>query len=132
MDAEESRSCPSIEANVQQQSRPSIPKRERRSHPRQPVDSRATVILVKSGSSLPGQILDLSVGGCCIRTDDKFQLGIYTRVEAEFCLQGMTFLLGGVIQSIHDSHSLGIRFLDVSRRKLDQLEQLIAEITQTP
>jgi hypothetical protein len=59
-------------------------------------------------------------------------VGIYTRVETEFLLEGLPFRLGGVIQAIHDRNRrlIGIRFLDVSARKREQLEQLIQEIEQ--
>jgi hypothetical protein len=57
-------------------------------------------------------------------------VGIYTRVEAEFRLEGLPFRLGGVIQAIHDRNTVGIRFLDVSERKLAQVAQLIDEIEE--
>jgi hypothetical protein len=59
-------------------------------------------------------------------------VGIYTRVETEFRLGGLPFRLGGVIQSVHDRdrRNVGIRFLDVSARKLEQVEQLIEEIEE--
>ncbi len=100
----------------------------RRAQVRHEVDTTATILLIKSGSRLSGHILDLSAAGCRIRSDERFPVGIYTRVEAEFNLEGMPFLLGGVIQSIHDPHNVGIRFLDVSQRKREQVDQLIAEI----
>jgi hypothetical protein len=55
-------------------------------------------------------------------------VGIYTRVEAEFRLEGMPFRLGGVVQAIHDRRHVGIRFLDMSSRKREQLELLIEDI----
>jgi c-di-GMP-binding flagellar brake protein YcgR len=107
-------------------------KRERRTQSRHEVDTTAVIFLINVGSKLSGRILDLSVGGCRIRTDERFPVGIYTRVETEFLLEGLPFRLGGVIQAIHDRNRLliGIRFLDVSARKREQLEQLIQEIEQ--
>ena len=105
-------------------------KSDRRAQARHPVDTTATVLLVKSGSKLRGHILDLSMSGCGIRSDERFPVGIYTRVEAEFRLEGLPFLLAGVIQAIHDPHNVGIRFLDMSPRKREQVEQLIAEIAK--
>jgi c-di-GMP-binding flagellar brake protein YcgR len=79
-----------------------------------------------------GRINDLSVSGCRIHTENAFPVGIYTRVETEFNLEGLPFRLGGVVQAIHDRdrHSVGIRFLDMSDRKREQVEQLIDEIEQ--
>lgn len=105
-------------------------KHDRRTQARHHVDTTATILLVKGGSKLRGHILDLSMSGCRIRSDERFPVGIYTRVEAEFRIEGLPFLLAGVVQAIHDSHNIGIRFLDMSPRKLEQVEQLIAEIAK--
>ncbi len=105
-------------------------KRERRAQSRHEVDTSAVIYLVNVGSRLHGRIVDLSLGGCRIRTDERFPVGIYTRVEMEFRLEGLPFRLGGVIQSIHDRRQVGLRFLDVSDRKRAQVEQLIEEIEE--
>jgi hypothetical protein len=96
------------------------------------VDTSAVIFLVNVGSKLSGRILDLSVGGCRIRADERFPVGIYTRVETEFRIEGLPFRLGGVIQAVHDRDRrlVGIRFLDMSSRKREQLEQLIEEIEE--
>jgi hypothetical protein len=105
-------------------------RRERREGAREAVDTSAVIFLVNVASRLSGRILDLSVGGCRIRTDERFPVGIYTRVETEFRLEGLPFRLGGVIQAIHDRNTVGIRFLDMSSRKREQIEQLIEEIEE--
>jgi c-di-GMP-binding flagellar brake protein YcgR len=105
-------------------------RRDRRSQTRHEVDTRATILLVKIGSTLRGRIVDLSLSGCRIRTDDRLPVGIYTRVETEFHLEGLPFRLGGVIQVIHDRCTVGIRFLDLSERKRQQVLELIGEIEQ--
>jgi c-di-GMP-binding flagellar brake protein YcgR len=102
--------------------------RERRAQSRYAVDTSAAIILVHSGSRLSGRILDLSLGGCRIRTDERFKVGIFTRIETEFLVEGLPFRLSGVIQAIHGPQLAGIRFLDVSERKRAQLLQLIMEI----
>lgn len=107
------------------------PPPERRSHNRLTVDDSSTIILVKIGSRLTGRIVDISIGGCRIRCQERFPVGIYTRVETEFRIEGLPFRLGGVVQAIHDHQTVGIRFLDTSSRKREQLEQLIEEINET-
>jgi hypothetical protein len=57
-------------------------------------------------------------------------VGIYTRVETEFHLEGLPFRLGGVIQAIHNRNMVGIRFLDLSERKRQQVLDLIDEIEE--
>jgi len=106
------------------------PPPERRTTSRHTVDDTALVILVKVASRIAGRIVDLSLGGCRIRCDERFPVGIYTRVETEFRIEGLSFRLGGVIQAIHNRHTIGIRFLDISPRKHEQLEQLIEEINE--
>jgi hypothetical protein len=51
-------------------------------------------------------------------------------VEIEFHLDGLPFRLAGVTQSIHKRHKVGVRFLNVSERKREQLVELIAEIKE--
>jgi len=103
-------------------------RRDRRRALRYEVDDSASILLVRVGAILRGRILDLSVGGCRIRTNDRFSVGIYTFVEIEFIHEGMPFRLAGVIQAVHDRNIVGIRFLDVSERKRRQLEELIQDL----
>lgn len=107
--------------------------RDRRAQSRHAVDTSAVIFLINIASQVRGRIQDLSVGGCRIQTDERFPVGIYTRVETEFRLEGLPFRLGGVIQAVHDQRRqlVGIRFLDMSVRKREQVEQLIEEIEET-
>ncbi len=104
--------------------------RDRRGQERHEVDTFAKILLVNVGSVLRGHILDLSLSGCRIRTDLRFPVGVYTRVETEFQLEGLPFRLGGVVQAIHGRNTVGIRFLDLSDRKKQQVVELIGEIQQ--
>jgi hypothetical protein len=103
---------------------------ERRQHDRHAVDTRVNLTLVRGAITMQGCILNLSQGGCRLRTDERFQVGIYTRVEAEFYLHGLPFRLAGVSQAILDKNTIGVRFLDMSERKRGQLTELIAEIEE--
>ncbi|MGA2652600.1 MAG: PilZ domain-containing protein [Terracidiphilus sp.] len=105
---------------------------DRRAQSRLPVDTSADILLINIGCHVRGRIQDLSVGGCRIHTDERFPVGIYTRVETEFRLQGLPFRLSGVIQAVHDQQRqlVGVRFLDMSVRKREQVEQLIKEIEE--
>ena|ERR1700722_1387485 len=101
---------------------------ERRAERRFALDTSAVIHLVHGGSKLAGHMMNLSLGGCRIHTDERFLVGIYTRVEAEFSADGMAFRLGGVIQAIHERQEVGVRFLDVSKRKREHLEQWMGEM----
>jgi len=103
---------------------------DRRSHSRHDVDTTSNLWLIKSGIAMRGRILNLSHGGCRLRTDEPFSVGIFVRVETEFYLHGLPFRLAGVSQAILDKNTIGIRFLDMSDRKRQQLTELIAELPQ--
>jgi hypothetical protein len=103
-------------------------RRERRREVRHAVDTRATVFFIDVRAHVAGRILDVSMSGCRIRTGERFPVGIYRRVETEFKVDGLPFRLAGVVQALHDRFTVGIRFLDMSRRKRDQLVQLMEEI----
>lgn len=112
------------------QALPAATARERRAQGRHAVDTSAKLLLVKTAISMPGRILNLSMGGCRIRTEERFNVGIYVRVEAEFYLHGLPFRVGGVSQAILDKNTIGVRFLDMSERRREQLAELIAEIAE--
>ena len=105
-------------------------RQDQRRETRQTIDSSAVIHLIDLAAVARGRILDVSLGGCCIRTDQRFPLGIFRRVEAEFHVEGLPFRLGGVTQALYDRCTVGIRFLDVSVRKQAQLVQLIDEIKE--
>lgn len=90
------------------------------------------VRLVDLASKLEGRIVDLSMGGCRIRTNLPFPSGVFRRVETQFQVNGLPFRLAGVTQAIYDPFEVGIRFLDVSERMREQLAQLIEEIKGQP
>ena len=102
--------------------------RRQRAQPREPVDTSAVIRLIDIAADVHGRIVDVSIGGCRICTDKRFPLGIFRRVETEFRFEGLPFRLGGVTQALYDPFNVGIRFLDVSDRKREQLMQLIEEI----
>lgn len=107
-----------------------LPKGERRKEPRLKVDAAAVLHLLDLAIHLRGRIVDLSMSGCQFRTDDCYSLGIFRRVEIEFNVEGTPFRLSGVTQSIHKKSAVGIRFLNVSDRKWQQLVEIIAELQQ--
>lgn len=118
------------ERAASRESEPSLSRKLRRCECRYPVDDRATIHLLSLASLVRGQIVDISIGGCHVRTEMRFPLGIFRRVEVEFCVDGLPFRLGGVTQAIYDPFNVGIRFLDVSDRKREQLLQLVEEIRE--
>jgi hypothetical protein len=109
---------------------PQLPKGERRKEPRLRVDGSAVLHLLDLAIHLRGRVVDLSMHGCQFRSEDCHSLGIYRRVEIEFNVEGTPFRLSGVTQSVHKKSAVGIRFLNVSDRKWQQLVEVIAELQQ--
>jgi hypothetical protein len=105
--------------------------RERRGHARHELDTTAMILLPNVESPLHGRILDLSLTGSRVRTDERFPASINTRVETDFRPQGLPFRLGGVIQAIHERNIVGIRFLDINEQKREQVSSLIGEIERS-
>jgi hypothetical protein len=102
----------------------------RRVEIRQEVDTAAVIRLIDLAANVKGRILDVSMGGCRIRTDRRFPVGIFRRVETEFRIDGLPFRVAGVTQNIYDGFNVGIRFLDMSDRRREMLAQLIEEIKE--
>lgn len=109
---------------------PHIPHVSRPIEPRYQIDTSGVIHLVNLAAVVSGRILDISLGGCRICTEKRFPLGIFRRVETEFRIEGLPFRLSGVTQAIYDPFNIGIRFLDMSERKREQLLQLIGEINE--
>jgi hypothetical protein len=100
----------------------------RRKDPRHTVDEPASLLLVHQGSAIACRIIDLSLGGCQVRSEEKFLAGPMVRVEVVFKVLGEAFRVAGVTQWTRQKQWVGIRFLDVSERKRTALMQLIDDI----
>ncbi len=103
---------------------------ERRKEPRHTVDGSAVLTILSNAVHLRGRIVDISMNGCQFRTDDCFPMGIYSRAEIEFELDNLPFRLACVTQSLHRRNRVGVRFLDMSERKREQLTELIAGLEE--
>jgi hypothetical protein len=104
--------------------------RERRAQARHAVDSSAELFFIGVAARVKGRIVDLSPGGCRIRSIEPLAVGIFRRVEVEFRVQGLSFRLAGVTQVIHDKYTVGIRFIGLGERMRLQLVQLIEELEE--
>jgi len=120
----------SLKESLPQGSLPS-PRVRNSQQPRHDVDTSAVVRLIDLAADIHGRIVDVSLGGCHIRVERRFPVGIFRRVEVQFCLDGLPFRLAGVTQAVYDPFNIGIRFLDLSDRRREQLTQLIHEIEES-
>lgn len=103
--------------------------RERRRHPRSQCWGSAGIKILPDGAMVMGYLIDLGLGGCSIDADEPFPVQVGGRVEALLQLNGLTLRLAGSVVRLEENDSrLGIRFMDVSPRKEQQIKQLMAAI----
>ncbi|MGA2808773.1 MAG: PilZ domain-containing protein [Terracidiphilus sp.] len=91
-------------------------------------DWSAILHLLKDGSQLAGVVTALNQEGCSVRTAEPFIAGIHIRVEVEFRMRGLPFRLAGVTEEVREKHTIDIRFLHLSQRKLETLAEVLDEV----
>ena len=104
--------------------------RERRIHARYLMEAQAVMLLVKSGESISGHVLEISQSGCRIYLDNPFDKELGTHVEVNFSLHGIPVRMAGVSQVRMNTRTIGIKFFELSGRKHEQLLELITEIRE--
>jgi len=93
-------------------------------------DSPAMLRLVAEGKSVAGHVVDVSQDGCLLRLSRPLPVRLNAQAEIDFHLQGLPFLLPGLTKEMHDEQILEIRFTEMSRRKRDDLSQVILELIE--
>jgi hypothetical protein len=76
-----------------------------------------------------GSITELSMGGCCVLFAKPFVGVLHHEVEVEFEIQRLHFRLAGLPRAVHEQRLVGIEFKQMSYRRMDELTQLIVELT---
>jgi hypothetical protein len=120
-----------------QQLNPPLPRRPRPTlmdaHKIQDLDlenAPAVLRLVAADIQFGGHVLDLSSNGCIVRLLHPYRGSIMVRVEVDFQVKGLPFRLPGVTEAFHDDLTIEVRFLDVSPRKKEDLDQVIRELLE--
>lgn len=90
----------------------------------------AILQLLKDNSHIKGAIIGLSKDGCSFQSSKPFTEGTQIRVEVDFHMRGLPFLLGGVIADVRDKKTAEIRFHELSHRKRAELAEIIEEIRE--
>lgn len=91
-------------------------------------DSPAMLHLVADEAVLQGNVMDVSQDGCLIRLTRVSQVRLNAQVEVDFHLRGLPFRLPGMTREMHGDGLVEIRFTEMSRRKRDDLAQVIGEL----
>lgn len=90
----------------------------------------AVLRLLKDGSPLKGSIVRISLEGCTVQTASPFAAGLYARVEVDFEMRRLHFLLPGVTEDVREKTLVEVRFLAMSFRKQGELAELIEELQE--
>jgi hypothetical protein len=93
-------------------------------------DSPASLALTGDDGVLGGDIVDLSLTGCLMRLSCLRPIRLKAQAEVSFHVEGLPFRLAGVTEAMHDKRTLEIRFLQMSRRSRDDLNQVITELIE--
>jgi hypothetical protein len=91
-------------------------------------ESPAVLHLVAEGTALAGNVLDVSQDGCLVQLEHSIAVRLKAQVEADFHLRGLQFRLPGVTTVTYGESLVEVRFTEMSRRKRDDLSQLIMEL----
>jgi len=100
---------------------------ERRAHERFPFQVPNCLLSYK-GTSIPCEVLDISLGGCRVRTTTRFNAGALANVELLMPLQGQKVQVYGMTQWTSQGNQVGIRFIHPSFRSKLQMEALVASL----
>lgn len=81
--------------------------------------------LKHNGRKLPCHVIDVSLGGCCLRTKGHFLAGNLAQVEVEMSIHGMLLRMSGITQWTSRNNLVGVRFIHPSQRSKNQLAGLL-------
>lgn len=94
-------------------------------------DEWPTVIrFLTSRSHTQGLITGLNLGACAVKTAEVFPGPLNTPVELSFQVCGLPFQLRGAVAGTNGPHAAHIRFHDLSRRKREELQQVLDELSE--
>jgi c-di-GMP-binding flagellar brake protein YcgR len=85
-------------------------------------------VALTGAAQIRGTIRELSLTGCLVATESSLDLGYQVRVEIEFRLHGNVFRINGITAGTRSNRSFGVRFLDLSDRRRQQLAGVVAEV----
>lgn len=102
----------------------------RRAQPRLRCRGVAEVVVLRLERKIPGMLLDLSVGGCCIQTTQPIPSIERPSVEVRLTVNGITLRVAGIVRNVRKDRYAGIEFINVTPRKADQILELVKELTE--
>lgn len=102
-----------------------VPKRDARGDQRYELNGAKGVLIYKY-ESLPCEFIDISLSGCCVRTNHYFEPGALSAVEVTLPLLGIQVKLTGITQWVGRNRLIGLRFLHPNQRTKNELASLLS------
>jgi hypothetical protein len=81
--------------------------------------------LIYAGAKTACQVVDISLGGCCLRTDLPFSAGALAPVEVALPICGMMLRIRGITQWTKLQYLVGVRFIHPNSRSKNLLAGLL-------
>jgi len=103
---------------------------ERRVHARHELGASANLMVLARGGVIKCLVLELSLSGCRLFNEIPLSLEHDTAVEVEFTGHGYPFRLAAKVRVKADEHLIGLEFMNASKRTLDRLQDLVAELEE--
>lgn len=101
---------------------------ERRVHSRHELDTTATLVVVEKGVVFRCDLLEVSLGGCRVFSDNPVTIPDQALVEVDFIGRGYPIRVATVVRENRDGHVLGMQFQKMSARLRERLQELIEEL----
>jgi hypothetical protein len=110
---------------------PAVHNAERRIRSRTEGAWKAVLRSLNQRAPLAGPLCDLSLAGCTIQPDPPFAGEVQDKVEVEFTLMRIACRLGGIVMAVYPGGAVGVQFTPMSPRRLDELRQLILDLSMS-
>ena len=98
--------------------------RERRAWERYQFGESAGKLIYRH-AALPCRFIDISLGGCCVRTEKRFADGALAKLEVVFALHGLPQRIRGITQWTGRKNELGIRFVFATPQDKNEFAALL-------
>jgi c-di-GMP-binding flagellar brake protein YcgR len=96
-------------------------------HPRKSCKGTARILVLPDGPHVTGNLLNLSLGGCCIEFDKAIKAAANAQLDVLLDACDLRVRIPAEIRRRNDNQ-IGIKFLEVSARKSEQIQLLIKEL----
>ena len=106
------------------------PGSENRRYPRLLCGGIADLRVIPDGPKETGCLINLSKRGCCFLADEPLRGHAGSTIEVHLKVKGVDLRVSGIIRHVHKGMRAGIEFVALSERKCEQVDELVADLTE--